>query len=502
MTRAKHPFVRMVALAALGAVAACAVGPNFKRPAPPADSGYGNAGPAPNVAFGGGSDHAAQRLVSDADIPSQWWRVFQSERLNRLVEESLRANPNLAAAEQSLRQTRELFLAQRASLWPGFQGGASASRARNPDVSLANPTVAQSPVYSLYTAQLSLSFTPDVFGGGRRAVESARAAVEVSRFEYEAAYITLASNVVVAAVQDASLREQLAAVERLRDVQHQLTDTVRKQRGFGTASELDLLTQLAADAQTAVLVPPLEKQLGQNRDALTALLGRLPAAEPSDTFRLDDLVIPPDLPVAIPAKLVEQRPDVRQAEASLHQASAQAGVALAAMLPQFEITGDVGSTALAFKQLFKPYTGFWDAGASLTQSLFDAGALLHRKRAADAALDAAGSQYRAAVILAFQNVADTLRALKSDADAADASADSRRSTRAAFELARRQREVGAISEVALLAAEQTYLQAEIGWIQARASRLSDVAALYQALGGGWWNRDQKESHGRADPSGE
>jgi NodT family efflux transporter outer membrane factor (OMF) lipoprotein len=267
-----------------------------------------------------------------------------------------------------------------------------------------------------------------------------------------------------------------------------LTETVRRQRVLGTASDLELLAQQSAEAQTAQALPPLQKQLGQSRDALTALLGRLPSDEPEETFRFDELTLPADLPVTLPSKLIEQRPDVRQAEENLHAASAAAGVALANMLPQFSIDGNLGSSALKLGQLFTPYTGFWDVGASLSQTLFDAGALLHKRRAADAALDQAAAQYRAAVILACQNVADTLRALQADADALEASADAERAAKSTFDLAQRQRTLGTISLVAVLNAEQTYRSAELALVQAQANRYSDTAGLFQSLGGGWWNR--------------
>lgn len=283
-----------------------------------------------------------------------------------------------------------------------------------------------------------MSYAPDVFGATRRSVEAAKAQVENSRFQLKATYVTLSSNVVVTAVQEATLRGQITATERLLQLQQQLTETVRRQRVLGTASDLDVLAQQSAEAQTAATLPPLQKQLGQTRDALTALLGQLPSEEPEQTFRLGDLTLPSDLPVSLPSKLVEQRPDVRQAEANLHAASAEVGVALANMLPQFEIDAGLGSSALKLGQLFTPYTGFWDFGASLTQTLFDAGALLHKRRAADAALDQAAAQYRAAVILACQNVADTLRALQSDADALKASAEADRAAKTTLELSRRQ----------------------------------------------------------------
>jgi NodT family efflux transporter outer membrane factor (OMF) lipoprotein len=480
---------RLTALALFAALSACAVGPNFHRPTPPAAADYGSAPAQGSTAGAPGTGGGAQHFTGGMDIPGQWWTLFQSPKLTAMVEQALKANPTVDAAQAALRQANELYKAQRTSLFPLVQGGFDAQRAKNALGTIANPTsLPQSnPYYNLYTAQLSLSYMPDVFGGTRRALEATRAQVETTRFQLIATYVTLSSNVVTTAVQEASLRGQISATQRLLALQHQLTETVQRQRTLGTASELDLLTQQAAEAATAATLPPLQKQLGQTRDALTALLGRLPSEEPAETFRLEELTLPAALPVSLPSKLVEQRPDVRQAEENLHAASAGVGVALANMLPQFDITADTGSAALKIGQLFTPYTGFWDVGASLTQTLFDAGALIYRHRAADAALDEAAAQYRAAVILACQNVADTLRALQADADALKASAEADRAARVSFDLARQQHELGTVSAVALLGVEQTYQQAEIARVQAEANRYADTAGLFQALGGGWWN---------------
>jgi len=482
------PRAATLALAAL--LGACAVGPDFKRPAPPADQGYGSAPLEGVTAASQGPGGDAQRFVVGMDIPSQWWEVFRSPKLDGLVEESLKANPNVSAARAALKQAHELYLAQRTSYFPNVQGSLGADRSEFPVATLTAPTVTSSSTYSLYTAQLTLGYVPDVFGGVRRTVEMAKAQEQSSRFQLEATYLTLSSNVVVTAIQEASLRGQVKATERLVELQRQLTETVERQRKLGTASDLDLLAQRAAQAQVAATLPPLQKQLGQTRDALTALLGKLPAGEPQQTFNLDDLTLPQDLPVSLPSKLVEQRPDVRQAQENLHAASAGVGVAIADMLPQFAINADLGSSALTLHQLFSSYTGFWDAGASLTQTLFDAGALIHKKRAADAALDQAGAQYRAAVLQACQNVADTLRALEADARALAAGVEADRAAQRTFELARRQREIGMISLVAVLNAELAYQQAEIAMVQARANRYADTAGLFQSLGGGWWNRPQ------------
>ena len=479
-------------MALLAGLGGCAVGPNFHRPPPPQAADYGSApvkgGTVASLGVGG----AAQTFTPGADIPAEWWTLFKSEKLTALVSQSLKGNPNLAAAQAALRQANELYKAQRTSFLPVVQGSFDAQRAKNPVETLANPTTYNqvNPYYNLFTAQLSLSYAPDVFGGMRRSLEATRAGVAATRFQLIATYVTLSSNVVVTAIGEGSLRGQIAATERLVKLQHRLTETVQRQRALGTASDLDLLAQQAAEAQTRATLPPLEKQLGQTRDALTALLGRLPSQEPPETFELADLTLPAQLPVSLPSQLIEQRPDVRAAEENLHAASAQVGVAIANMLPQFTISADTGSAALAINKLFTPYTGFWDVGASLTQTLFDAGALIYRHRAADAALDEAAAGYRAAVILACQNVADTLRALKADADALEASADAAVAAQAAFELARRQFELGTISEMALLNAEQTYRQAELALVQAQASRYADTAGLFQALGGGWWHSSE------------
>jgi NodT family efflux transporter outer membrane factor (OMF) lipoprotein len=466
------------------ALSSCAVGPNFHRPAAPTDSGYE---PTPGAAIGSGSD--TQHLVADLKIPEKWWSLFQSPKLDQLVVEALRANPNVDAAKAALRQAHELYLAQRTALLPTVDGGFSGTRAKYPVGTITPVTVAADPTYNLYTAQLTVSYLPDVFGGVRRANEAALAQAEAARFQLEATYLTLSSNVVVTVIQEASLRGQIEATERLLQLQRQLLEVVQRQRAAGTASELDFLTQQSLMAQTEATLPPLRKQLGQTRDELGALMGRLPAHAPAEQFALSDLTLPRELPLSVPSALVVQRPDVRMAEENLHAASAQVGVALANMLPQFSIDGTLGSSALQIGDLFGPYTGFWSLGGSLTQTLFDAGDLLHRKRAADAALDQAAAQYRAAVILACQNVADALQALREDASALDANATATAAAKRTLELTERQRELGTASTTAVIAAEQSYQQAVVNLVQAQSSRYADTAALFQALGGGWWTRE-------------
>lgn len=476
--------------ACVAALTACAVGPNFKRPPAPTAPGYGSADTQQQPLT---ADGATQRFVAGMDIPAQWWTLFQSPKLNLLVEQALKANPNVGAAQAALRQAHELYSAQWTSFFPTVQGSFSGDRSKNALGTIANPTdLPQSnPYYNLYTAQLTLSYSPDLFGGTRRAVELAKTQVDSAHFQLEATYLTLSSNVVVTAIQEASIRGQIESTARLLELQHEMTEKIQHQRTLGTASDLDVLAQQSLEAQTAQTLPPLQKQLGQSRDALTALLGRLPSEEPAEEFRLTDLVLPTDLPVSLPSALITQRPDVRLAEENLHAASASDGVAVANLLPQFAINADIGSSAYTLGKLFSPYTGFWDLGANLTETLFDTGALLHRKRAADAALDQAAAQYRSAVILACQNVADTLRALQADDDALRASTEAARAAKASFDLVQRQQGLGTVNLIAVLNAEQAYRQAELAQVQAQANRYADTAGLFQALGGGWWNRTEE-----------
>jgi NodT family efflux transporter outer membrane factor (OMF) lipoprotein len=483
-------------------LSACAVGPDFKRPAPPKATTYGSAPIAGQTDSAESANGDPQRFVVGMDIPGQWWAVFKSVSLDQMVEQALKANPDVGAAQAALRQAHNLYLAQRTSFLPNIQGGVTGDRSEFPPATLTSPIVAPSNVYTLFTAQLTLSYTPDIFGATRRAVELTKAQEASARFQLEATYLTLSSNVVATAIQEASLRGQITATQRLLELQHQLTEKAQKQRVIGTVSDLDVLAQQAQEAQTAATLPPLKKQLDQTRDALSALLGRLPSEEPAATFQLTDLTLPVDLPVSLPSKLIEQRPDVRLAEENLHATSAAVGVAIANMLPQFTINGDLGSSALKLQSLFSRYTQFWDAGASLTETLFDAGALLYKKRAADAALDQAGAQYRSAVLLACQNVADTLHALAADADALQASDQAERAAKKTFELATRQRELGTITLVAVLNAEFAYQQAELTLVQAEANRYADTAGLFQALGGGWWNRTEEPHYERSGSTGE
>jgi len=468
-------------------VGGCAVGPDFHPPSAPAAEGYTPEPLSPHTASADIAAGAAQNFVKGLDIPGQWWTLFHSEQLNNLIAQALKNNPSLEAAQAALRQARENVYAQEGAFLPAVSGSAAATRQQVSSAEFG-ATSSTSFLYNVFNASVNVSYTLDVWGGIRREVESLQAQAEYQRFVLEATYLTLTSNVVTAAVQEASLRAQIAAThEIIKDETEQL-DIVRRQFELGGASGSDVLAQETALAQEKATLPSLEKQLAQERDLLRALTGHLPSDDLGVDFDLATLKLPADLPVSLPSKLVEQRPDVREYEALLHQASAQIGVATANMLPQFNITAQYGSFATSAASLLSPGTTVWNAAAGVTQPLFEGGTLLHKRRAAIAAYDQAAAQYRYTVLTAFQNVADSLRALQSDADALKAQLAAERSAANSFEISSNQYRVGGITYLSLLNAQNSYQQTRINLIQAMASRYADTAALFQALGGGWWNR--------------
>jgi NodT family efflux transporter outer membrane factor (OMF) lipoprotein len=485
LNRKLRPLPGAMALALF--VAGCAVGPNFKKPPAPNVSGYTPApisatSSAPN-AMGG----EAQRFVDARDIPGEWWALFHSQALNDLIARSLQANPNLQAAQAALIVARENMLAHRGFYFPSVTGGFSATRAKSSsNVSPVTNTDALN--YSFYTPQVSVSFVPDVFGLNRRTVESLKTQDQQARFALAATHITLSANVAGGAIQEASLRAQVQATRELITINNDELNILRDQFAKGYVSRLDVAAQESQLAQVVATLPPLLKQLAQQRDLLAMLSGGFPSQDPPEKFELSSLQLPQELPLSLPSQLVEQRPDVRQAEENMHAACAQIGIAVANRLPNFALTADAGSMAVVLGHLFTPGTGFWDVTAGVTQPIFDGGTLLHREREAKAAYTQASEQYRYTVLTAFQNVADTLNALQQDAEALKAAGAARDAASVTLELSKKQYQSGYVNYLALLSAEQTYQQAVINLVQAQANRYADTAALFQALGGGWWNR--------------
>jgi len=507
LSRAGQPAALLLVLA--GLAAGCAVGPRYHRPEPPLDAGYSPAPLAHQSASADIHGGESQHLIASSDLPFEWWELFGCPALNSLIDKALKANPTIAAAQAALAQAQELVYAQRGFFYPSVDTAYQAERHKiagnltndqapgvqgngdnllPPLQSLTAPPYTAPLFYTFHTTEVTVGFVPDVFGSNRRQVESLAAQADVQRFALEATYITLASNVAAAAIQEASLRAQIAAAHQIVEANAKSLRILKDQFRLGLAMRIDVAAQEAALAQAKAMLPPLEKAFEQTRDLIRALVGNLPNEDVAENFTLDALQLPPELPVSLPARIIEQRPDVRAAEAQLRSANAQVGVAVAAMLPQFSITGSAGGNANEFSWMFRSGGPFWNVVGNVTQPIFHGGTLLHQKRAAEQALKQAAAQYQGAVLSAYQNVADSLHATLSDAEALASDVEAEKAAKITYDLTQRQMEVGYVNYLTLLAAEAAYEQALLNRVQAQAMRYGDSVALFQALGGGWWNR--------------
>ena len=491
-------FSRRSVVAPLGSVllTACVVGPNFKTPTSPAVAGYTAQAPAMTAATPGVSGGEAQRFVSGADIPADWWKLFHSRELNDLIAQALAHNADLGAARAALLVAHENTLGQRGAYAPKVAAGASITRQRDPSGSLAPVPSNNAFLYTLITPQLSVSYMPDVFGLTRRTVEAATAQEQASRYQMVAVDITLSTNVALAVIQKASLEDQIDATNELIGIDRQMLSLLQYQHSKGYAAGTDVVAQQAQLEQLEATLPPLLKQRDQQDHLIAVLTGRFPAQAPTAKFTLTDFALPADLPLSLPSAIVAQRPDVLQAQENMHAASAQIGVATANRLPNITLSANAGSTALAIGQVFGPGTGFWNIGAALLAPIFDGGTLLHEQRGARAAYQQSAEQYRGTVLAAFENVADTLSALENDAETLKSTSAATDSAKVSLNLVRLRYKDGYDSYLAVLNAEQSYGQARLSLVQAQAARFADTAALFQALGGGWWHRP--ELNGRAN----
>lgn len=461
----------------------CTVGPEFRPPEPPDVTGY--------LGRGENVDRLGERTttrVVGGDLPYRWWELFRSKALSRLIEEGIEHNADLKAAEAAIRVAYANARATRGALFPAVDGSFNPNRQKvAPCCNTPDPPSGENP-YTLITAQLSVSYTLDVWGGIRRQIEAADALSEVAEFQREAVYLTLTGNIALAAINEASLRGQIAATQRIIGLQTDVLGIMRKQADAGQIALPDVAQQETALAQAQLLLPPLEKQLFQQRHLLSVLTGRFPSDGVGSIFAQNSLSMPHRIPVTLPASLILQRPDIRVAQANMRQANAQVGIAIVNRLPNITLSGNVGSQAMAMSQLFSPQTALWSIAGNVAQPIFNAGTLKNKQIAAEENFNQVSEVYRGVVLVAFQNVADALRALQADTKAVSAATAAERAAARSFELTQKQIERGQYSVQTLLTAQQAFLQTSIARVQSEAQLLSDTVLLFQALGGGWWNR--------------
>lgn len=467
------------------ALAGCAVGPDYHRPALPVDNRYTAAPLPPRTAETGGVAGAAQSFRPGQDIPAQWWALFHCPALNTLVSHAIDHSPSLESAHQALLAAQEGVAAQKGALWPNVSGFFNPTR--NKISQGMGVQGFNSYLYNLHTLQLNISYMPDVWGSIRRQIEASDAQRALARYQLDAAYLSLTSNLVNAAIQYAAIQGQIEATQGVIASARAILDINEKQKRFGDMGERDVTPQRVLLAQAEQSLPPLRQQLAAQHDLIDALTGD-GSDVPTPDFHLADFHLPTDLPLSLPLRLIDQRPDIRAAEENLHAASAQIGVAIANRLPELDLVATPGLAANRLSQFATPGYGTWTLAAMITQPLFDGFTLLHRERAARNTYKMAIEDYRNTIVLAVQNVSDALHAIGNDADTLVAAAKAEDEARKNLDFARIGNRYGDESTLLLLMAQQAEMQTRLTLAQAQSGRLSDTVGLFQALGGGWWNR--------------
>lgn len=471
----------------------CMVGPDFHSPSAPKTKAYTETPrPTKTVATpAAGKAGKAQYFAAGKDLPAEWWTLFHSQEINQLISTGLANSPNLAAAQASLRQAKEAMNAQIGNLlFPALSVQAIANRQGFSDAAFG--INGNNPIFNLFNPSFNIAYTLDAFGGSRRQIEALKAQVDYQAYQLEASYLTLTSNIATTAITASSLHAQIKATQELILSQEETLAIVKKQYHLGGASGADLLTQETQLAQTRATLPPLQQSFTQALHVLAVLIGAFPSETNLPPIDLEHLALPTQLPLSLPSSLARQRPDIRASEALLQAASAQIGVATANLYPQITLNGSYGWETNVASALFSPHTAVWSLGGQILQPIFNGGALMAKRRQAIAGYEQAEAQYRQTVLQAFQNVADTLRAIENDAQAFRAQKEAEIAAKSSFLLTKKQFRLGGVSYLSLLTAERQYQQTKIGRIQAQAARYNDTVALFQALGGGWWNRAVKE----------
>jgi len=472
----------LVAAALVGGLGSCAVGPNFHHPAAPAATHYSHGGdPARTTSAEG----VAQRFTPGAAVASDWWRLFNSAQLQAIVNEALANNPGLEAAQASLRASEDNLRAGYGIFYPQIHAAAAATRERFSAVELGENV--RSSVFNLFTLSASASYALDLFGGERRALEGLAAQADVQRATVHATYVTLLSNIVNTVVAEAAYRAEVDATRQLIELQREQVRLAEVQYRAGTQPYSNVLSLQSALATYEATIPQLEQKLAQSDDLLASLVGHIPADWSPPEIELKDLQLPSELPVSLPSDLVRQRPDILVAEATAHAASANVGVATAALLPSVTLSGSDAANGTATNRIFGTSGKAWSFGADVSAPLFEGGTLWFNRKAAIESYHQATALYRQTVLGAFEQVADTLRALDHDASALRAEDEALTTARQALHLVETNYEAGLDTYLDVLNADAQYHQAVINDLQAVALRYQDTVALYVALGGGWWN---------------
>ena len=493
----RSPATASVLLAAL--LAGCAVGPDYHEPEPPVVPRY-TPEPLPAPTDPGAGAGGPQAIVEGRDLPAEWWTVFQAPALDALVRQALTDSPTLAGAQAKLARAQQDLEAGKGVRLPQADLRVSGTRVNVDPESFGTDRLPVETPFTLYDVSAQVSYTLDLFGRNRRELEGLAAVVDYQRFQLEAARLTIAGNVVTAAIREASLREQIDRTREVVAIEERLLDLASRREALGAIPKIEVAAQRAEVAEVRAALPDLERRLAETRHRLAVLLGQPPGAASLPEFRLADLRLPAELPLSLPSDLARHRPDIMAAEALLHEASARVGVATADLYPHITLSATGGSLATAFSSLLGPGTWFSLLGGTLMQPIFRGGTLRAEKRAAVATFDQAGATYREVLLTSFQDVADVLVALDADAKRLRDRVEASDASKTILDVTSKRYETGGVSHVELLEAQRRHLRTRIEETRALADRYADSAALFQALGGGWWVTPEGAMPGSLEPS--
>ena len=471
----RHARLTLLAGATL-TLAACSFGPNGEPPAMPQPAHYGaEVQPTQTVPAQG----VTQQFVVGAKPVPEWWKLYQSEALNALVDEGLHNSPTLAATDKSLAAAREQLRAQiGSSMLPTIDLGGQATRNRALAIPEAGPNTF---LYNIFVGQLQAHYTFDLFGAARLADAALAARVNVQAYQFDAARRALAANIVTAAITSAALHAQIDTTEQLVTLANDDARDAARRYALGAISHADMLNAQQSAASLSAGLPGLKQQWTTTRHALAVLIGRTPDAAPAD-LDLAQLHVPEQVPVVVPSELLRTRPDIQAADAAVKAAAADVGVATAQMYPSLSLTASMGQGGFSWPLALSGAGAIWAVAGSLSQPIFHGGALFAQRRAAMATYDAATEQYKQTVLTAFQNVADTLAALEHDAQALDASNVAARAAQGISDETAARYRLGAVPVSAARSSEQQFRNARLDEIRYTGARLTDTAALFQAMG--------------------
>jgi NodT family efflux transporter outer membrane factor (OMF) lipoprotein len=470
----------------------CAVGPDFVPPAPPDADRFTRE---PLLAATVEADGQTQHFMPGAAMTADWWRLFKSAQLDAVVQQAITNNPTLQAAEASLRQSQDKLRAGYGVFYPQIQADAAASRQRTAPVQQGSQT--SGTIFNLVTLSGTVSYALDVFGGERRTVEGLKAQTDYQRYETKAACLTLSANVVNTSIARAAYAAEIRATKQLIELENHQLHLTEAQVRAGTVPFANVLSIRSLIAANQALLAPLEQNVSQAEHLLATLEGVEPSKVTLPDIDLAGLSLPGDLPVSLPSDLVRQRPDILAAEAQLHAASANIGVATAAMFPSISLSGTYGVSGSTFSNLSASSGRFWSIGPSATVPLFQGGTLWYTRKAAIDAYQQSQASYRQTVLGAFAQVADSLKALEHDAEALQAQVEAQRAAGEALNLLQDGYRAGLVAYLDVLTADVQFHETTIAYLQAVAQRHQDTVALFVALGGGWWNGQRPAGEGEA-----